>query len=102
MTELEQTAPARAEQDRIAAAVRASRMPAHARLIMHTAAINAAEAAVKGQPFAITLTELAEQTGLSHGEVARRVSELIGAGWIGRNDAANWVPTVPDTAGRPA
>lgn len=92
--------PARAEQRRIGAAVRASQLPAASRLIMHTAALNAAESAEAGIPFAITLTELADQTGLAHREVADRVGKLMKAGWIARDDNGHWLPTVPPSAGR--
>jgi len=94
--------PARAEQRRIGAAIRASQLPANARLIMHTAALNAAESAEAGIPFAITLTELAEQTGLTHREVAQRVATLVRTGWIARTTDGHWLPTVPATAGRTA
>lgn len=87
--------PARANQLRIGAAIRASTLPPPSRLVLWTATDVAAAAADAGDQFSISIQELSEQTGLSVGPVARYVSALVAAGWIARNDDGHWLPTVP-------
>jgi predicted Rossmann fold nucleotide-binding protein DprA/Smf involved in DNA uptake len=86
--------PARAEQIRIGAAIRASALPPLARLLLWTASDAAAAAADAGEEFSISIEELSEQTGLHVGLVARFVSRAVEAGWIARI-GGRWLPTVP-------
>lgn len=88
------TSPARAELAELGAAIRTSTLPPVARLMLWTAADLAAEAADAGHPFAISIEELSEQSGVTVGQVARSISMLAETGWIARKDAG-WLPTVP-------
>lgn len=89
----------RAEQRRIGAAIRRSTLDGPDRLILWTIADQVVDAAENGTPDDLSMTDVAEQTGLQHYVVARQIATLIDTGWLTRNGAGAWVPTIPATTG---
>lgn len=90
--------PARSDQQlRLGAALRASNLPALARLAVWACADIAAAAAVTGATFTISITEIADATGMTLEHTARAVSDLITAGWITRGDTGLLTVGAPRT-----
>lgn len=89
------------ELQAVAYQVLTASLPADQVLVM--CRILAAAIAAAGAPPAIELEAIAEETELTHADVAWHLADLIADGWIARDTAGHWRPAIAPHvhAGRP-